>query len=127
MNQESKEYRNPKVDKIIVTLAMLFLFAGVLAFYLLSGSATLIRLAGLFGGIVIALALAFFSESGRTFLRFCRDSWREVQKVVWPTRKEAVQMTGIVFVFVLIVALFLWFSDKALEYVLYDLILGWRR
>ena len=50
----------------------------------------------------------------------------EVRKVVWPTRKEAMQMTGYVFAFVVVMALFLWLTDKSLEWVLYDLILGWK-
>jgi len=52
---------------------------------------------------------------------------REVKKVVWPTRKEALQMTAYVFAFVVVMALFLWLTDKTLEWVLYDLILGWKR
>ena len=51
----------------------------------------------------------------------------EVKKVVWPTRKEALQMTGYVFAFVVVMALFLWLTDKTLEWLLYDLILGWKR
>ncbi len=58
---------------------------------------------------------------------FGRDSWREVGKVVWPSRKEALQMTGYVFAFVVVMALFLFLTDKTLEWVLYDLILGWKR
>ena len=51
----------------------------------------------------------------------------ETRKVVWPTRKEAMQMTAYVFAFVFVMALFLWLTDKTLEWVLYDLILGWKR
>jgi preprotein translocase subunit SecE len=54
------------------------------------------------------------------------DAVRETKKVVWPTRKEAMQMTGYVFAFVFVMALFLWLTDKTLEWVLYDLILRWR-
>ena len=49
------------------------------------------------------------------------------QKDLWPTRKEALQMTGYVFAFVVVMALFLWITDKTLEWVLYDLVLGWKR
>ena len=52
---------------------------------------------------------------------------REVNKVVWPTRKESTQMTLYVFAFVVIMALFLWLTDKTLEWVFYDLILGWKK
>jgi preprotein translocase subunit SecE len=50
-----------------------------------------------------------------------------VGKVVWPSRKESLQMTGYVFAFVVVMALFLWLADKTIEWLLYDLILGWRR
>jgi preprotein translocase subunit SecE len=52
---------------------------------------------------------------------------REVRKVVWPERKEAIQMTLYVFGFVVVMALFLWLTDKALAWVLYDLVLGWKK
>ena len=74
-----------------------------------------------------AVALFFTSESGRQLVAFGRDSVRETKKVVWPSRKEAMQMTGYVFAFVAVMALFLWITDKTLEWVLYDLILGWKR
>jgi preprotein translocase subunit SecE len=66
------------------------------------------------------------SESGKA-VAFGRDAWREVKKVVWPTRKEAIQMTAYVFAFVVVMALFLWLTDKTLEWVFYDLILGWKK
>ena len=46
--------------------------------------------------------------------------------MVWPSRKEATQITGVVFGFVVVMAIFLWGTDKLLEFVLYSLILGWR-
>ena len=67
-----------------------------------------------------------FAESGKRLIAFGRDAWREVQKVVWPTRKETIQTTAFVFAFAVIMALFLWTTDKTLEWVFYDLILGWR-
>lgn len=67
------------------------------------------------------------SEWGRQFVGFARDAGKEVKKVVWPTRKETMQMTAYVFAFVVLMALFLWLTDKTLEWLLYDLILGWRK
>jgi preprotein translocase subunit SecE len=58
---------------------------------------------------------------------FGRDSWKEVKKVVWPTRREAIQMTAYVIGFCVIMALFLWTTDKTLEWLLYDVILGWKK
>ena len=78
-------------------------------------------------GIAAATAVAWYTEPGRRFFDFAREAWAETKKVVWPTRKEAMQMTGYVFAFVVVMALFLWLTDKTLEWVLYDLILGWKR
>ena len=73
-----------------------------------------------------AVAVFFTAEPGRQLIAYGRDSVREVKKVVWPARKEAMQMTAYVFAFVFVMSLFLWFTDKTLEWVLYDLVLGWR-
>jgi preprotein translocase subunit SecE len=77
--------------------------------------------------LAAAVGVVFTSDSGKQLTAFGRDSIRETKKVVWPTRKEAMQMTGYVFAFVFVMALFLWITDKTLEWVLYDLVLGWRR
>ena len=74
-----------------------------------------------------AVAMFFTSETGRQLIAFGRDAVKETKKVVWPARKEAMQMTGYVFAFVVVMALFLFLTDKTLEWVLYDLILGWKR
>ena len=67
------------------------------------------------------------SDTGKQFVAFGQDAVREVKKVVWPERKEAMQITAYVFVFVVVMALFLWLTDKTLEWVFYDLILGWKK
>ena len=83
------------------------------------------------GVLVVGLGLAaiafFISETGKQLIAFGNDAWREVRKVVWPSRKEAVQITLYVFGFVLIMALVLWLTDKTLEWLIYDLILGWKK
>jgi preprotein translocase subunit SecE len=78
-------------------------------------------------GVAAAVVVFWTSEPGKALLAFGRDAWREVKKVVWPARKEAVQMTAYVFVFVLVMAVFLWLTDKTLEWLFYDLILGWKK
>jgi len=78
---------------------------------------------------VLGAAVAVFltSDYGKQLIGFGRESVREVRKVVWPERKEAMQITLYVFGFVLVMALFLWLTDKTLEWVLYDLVLGWKK
>lgn len=114
-------------DKIKIVLAIIAVIAGVVGFYVLSDKTTAVRAAALVGGLIVAVAIAWTSTSGRDFVNFAKESVRETKKVVWPTRRETMQMTAIVFGFVLVMAIFLWGTDKILEVVLYDLILGWKR
>jgi len=113
-------------DKAKLAGAVLLLLAGIVAFYYLGKQDLWVRVVALLALLGAAVALFFTSESGKQLIAFGRDSVREVKKVVWPTRKEAIQMTGYVFAFVFVMALFMWLTDKTLEWVLYDLILGWR-
>lgn len=114
-------------DKVKVGAAVALVLAALAAFYLLGKQGAVAQWGALVVGIAAAVAVFFTSEPGREFIAFGRDSWREVKKVVWPTRKETLQMTGYVFAFVVVMALFLWLTDKTLEWVFYDLILGWRK
>ena len=114
-------------DKIKVVAAILLLVAGLAGFYVLSASPMVLRLTSVLGGIVAAIAMAWFTEPGRRFFKFAQESVTETKKVVWPTRKESIQTAGAVFAFVVVMAAFLWISDKSLEYLLYDLILGWKK
>jgi preprotein translocase subunit SecE len=113
-------------DKAKLAAAALLLVGSIAAFYLLAAQGTWVRVAVLLALLVAAAGVFFTSESGKQLIAFARDSVKEVKKVVWPTRKEALQMTGYVFAFVVVMALFLWLTDKTLEWVLYDLLLGWR-
>ena len=114
-------------DKAKLAAAGVLVIAAVAVFYALGKQDLWLRVGALVLLLVAAIALFFTSESGKQLIAFGRDSAREVRKVVWPTRKEATQMTLYVFAFVVVMALFLWFTDKTLEWVLYDLILGWKR
>ena len=114
-------------DKAKLAGSVLLLLASIFAFYYLGKQDLWLRVAALLALIVAAVALFFTSEPGKQLIAFGRDAVREVKKVVWPTRKEAGQMTGYVFAFVVVMALFMWLTDKTLEWALYDLVLGWRR
>ena len=114
-------------DKAKLAGSVLLLLASIFAFYYLGKQDLWLPVAALLALIVAAEALFFTSEPGKHLIAFGRDAVREVKKVVWPTRKEAGQMTGYVFAFVVVMALFMWLTDKTLEWALYDLVLGWRR
>lgn len=113
-------------DKAKLAVAALLVVGAVVAFYLLGKQGIWVRVGALFALLAAGVALFFVTEPGRQLIAYSRDSVREVKKVVWPTRNEALQMTGYVFAFVFVMALFLWLTDKTLEWLLYDLILGWR-
>ena len=114
-------------DKAKLAVAGLLVVAGVVAFYVLAKQDLWMRVGALLVLMAAAVATFFTSEMGKELIAYGRDSIREVKKVVWPTRKEALQMTGYVFAFVFVMALFLFLTDKTLEWLLYDLILGWKR
>lgn len=114
-------------DKAKLAAAVVLAVGAIAAFYLLSRQGALVQWIVLLVGLAAAVAVFASSENGRQLLAFGRDSWREVRKVVWPARKEAIQMTAYVFAFVVVMSIFLWFTDKTLEWVFFDLILGWRK
>ncbi len=114
-------------DKIKFALALLLLIAGVAGFYLLSEQAAIIRVLAVLAGVASATAVAWNTEPGQVFFGFAKESAGEAKKVVWPSRKETLQTTGLVFAFVVVMALFLWLTDKSVEWVLYDVVLGWRK
>ncbi|WP_119354729.1 preprotein translocase subunit SecE [Azohydromonas sediminis] len=122
----SVETVSTSADRAKLAVAALLVVGGVAAFYLLASSDLWLRLLALLGLLAAGVVVFFTSESGKQLIAFGRDAVKETRKVVWPTRKEATQMTGYVFAFVFVMALFLWLTDKTLEWVLYGLVLGWR-
>ncbi|VUZ24954.1 Uncharacterised protein [uncultured Comamonas sp.] len=113
-------------DKAKLAAAILLVVAAIAGFYTLSKQGALVQWGALLVGVAAAVAVFLISEPGKQLVGFSKDSVKEVKKVVWPTRKESVQMTLYVFAFAVVMALFLWLTDKTLEWVLYDLVLGWR-
>jgi preprotein translocase subunit SecE len=126
MATQNVETVTSKADLALVALAVLAAVAGVLGFTFLTEQPMLARVGVLIGGLVVAIVIAWFSQSGKRFLAYARESYEETKRVVWPSRKETVSTTGIVFGFVVIMAIFLFLIDKSLEWVLYDTLLSWR-
>lgn len=114
-------------DKIKFALALLLVAAGVAGFYLLGEAALILRILSVLAGVAAGVAVAWFTDPGQRFFVFSQEAWVETKKVAWPSRKETVQTTGVVFAFVVVMAIFLWLTDKSLEWVFYDLILGWKK
>lgn len=102
------------VDKIKLLIAVLLVAAGVVGFYLLPEMPALVRVLMVLAGLAAGAVVAYFTAPGKAFFAFAGEARDETRKVVWPTRKETVQTTGIVLVFVFVMALFLWIVDSVL-------------
>jgi preprotein translocase subunit SecE len=127
MSAANIENVSTSADKVKLVLVVALVVAALGGFYTLTEQGPLIQWSALLGGLAVAVVVFLVSLPGRQLVAFGNDAWREVNKVVWPTRKESTQMTLYVFAFVVIMALFLWLTDKTLEWVFYDLILGWKK
>ncbi len=115
------------IDKVKLGVAALLVALGIWGYYWLAEQALVLRVLAVVAGILAGAAVAWFSAPGRQFAVFADEAVTEVKKVVWPTRKETMQTTAAVFAFVVVMAVFLWISDKGLEWVLYEVILGWKK
>jgi preprotein translocase subunit SecE len=114
-------------DKIKFALALVILAAGVAGFLpALRAGNDFARPRGSCW-VALGIAVAWKTEPGQRFFTFANEAVVEAKKVVWPSRKETMQTTGAVFAFVVVMALFLYLTDKSLEWVLYDLVLGWKK
>jgi preprotein translocase subunit SecE len=127
MATQQVETVSTSADKAKLGVAVLLVIGAIVGFYMLSKQGAVVQWAALLLGLAAAVAVFMMSESGKEFVAFGRDAWREAKKVVWPTRKETMQMTAYVFGFVVIMAIFLWTTDKMLEWAIFDLFLGWRK
>ena len=101
-------------DKLKLVVAFLLVVAGIAGFYYLQDSASVVKLASVLVGLLLAAGVAWTSESGKRFMVFGKDSVAEAKRVVWPTRKETLQTTGVVILFAITMALFLWAVDASL-------------
>jgi preprotein translocase subunit SecE len=101
-------------DKIKLLIAVLLVIAGLAGYYFFADAPTVVRVLSVLAGLVLGAVVAGLSATGKQFFAFAIDSKKEAEKVVWPTRKETIQMTGVVMLFVLVMAVFLWAVDGVL-------------
>ena len=127
MSNTSIETVTSVTDKLKLGLAVLVIIAGIVGFSVLESKLpTVARVAIFVASLALAALIAWMSEPGRRTIAFAHESYNEVKRVVWPTRKETLQMTGIVFAFVAIMGLFLWVLDKLVQWLLFSVLLGWK-
>jgi preprotein translocase subunit SecE len=126
MNKTEVQTVSGATDKVLVAIALLLVLVGVVGFSFWSDQPMVLRVGLLLGGILLGLGVAWFSEPGRRFIGFAREAYEETKRVTWPGRDETLKTTGVVFLFVGVMALFLFLVDKGVEKVLYDWVLGWK-
>jgi preprotein translocase subunit SecE len=106
------------MDKFKIGLALACVVAGVGAYYYFSETAQVLRVLMVLGGMLVAAGVAWLSAPGREFFAFAQEAWAEAGRVSWPTRKETMQTTAIVFAFVVVMALFLFAVDTTLAWII---------
>ena len=108
------EAQGSMLDTVKLLLALLVLLVGIAGFYYFSESSLLYRVLGLLAMVGVAIGVSVTTVKGRSLIGFLGSSRTEVRKMVWPTRAETMQTTLMVFILVVILAIFLWFVDMLL-------------
>jgi preprotein translocase subunit SecE len=104
-------------DKIKIVLAVALLAAGIAGFYVWPDSLMIVRVGMVLAGAIFGVAVFWTSAPGKQFFAFAGSAVEETKRVVWPTRKETIQTTGLVFAFVVVMAVFLWLVDTGLMWI----------
>jgi preprotein translocase subunit SecE len=103
-----------KLDPLKWLFAILLVGGGLFSFYYFEEVSHLLRIVALLASVGIAVFVASKTETGRYTLDFIRESHLEIRKVVWPTREETLQMTGVVILMVVILSILIWVIDSIL-------------
>lgn len=112
------------IDKIKLILAGLVIVAAVAIYYQFSDWLQVVRVGVMLSGVVLAVGIVMTTVVGQAAATFVKGANIERQKVVWPSRPEAMQVTGLVIVMVILFGLYLWLLDTLSFYGIYNLILG---
>jgi preprotein translocase subunit SecE len=114
MNAKTDTTHSNKLDTLKWLLVVLLVSAGIISFYYFDEHSVLLRVGSLLVIVVLATLIAKTTSKGRSTLDFLQQSHLEIRRVVWPTRQETMQMTGVVLLLVLLVALIIWGLDSIL-------------
>lgn len=111
-------------DKALILLAVLVLIAGVFGYYYFDQLLTIWRILGFVAGLIVAFLLMMPTEMGQNMAAFSSKAVNEGKKVVWPARREATQITGIVILGAILASLMIWAADSVIFKAVYDWVLG---
>ena len=102
-------------DKLKLILAVLIVAGGIGGFYYFDDKPDLVQVAIVLAAAVLAVIVVAPTAFGRSAWEFSKGARLELRKVVWPARKETMQVTLIVFVMVILVAVYMWVIDWGLH------------
>ena len=108
---------NETVNKIIWTISIIAGFSAVILFTYLENLGLLYRVLLLVGLLISSLGLLSQTNFGKGAVKLIGDARSEVAKVVWPSRGETTQMSVIVLIMILILALVFWGLDTLLSFL----------
>jgi len=114
MNAKTETSSANKLDTIKWLGVWLLIAAGLASFYYFTETSVLLRVILLLATSGAAVFIALQTAKGQSAWSFTQETHIEVRKVVWPTRQETLQMTGVVLLMVIIVALMIWAIDSIL-------------
>lgn len=114
MNASTEQEPNGSLDFLKWGVIVLLLAGAVVGNYMFAEQSILTRAIAVVALVIIAGFVAMQTVKGRLAVAFAKESRIEIRKVVWPTRQEAVQTTGIVLFATLIMSLILWGLDSIL-------------
>jgi len=117
MSAKTDTTHSNKLDTLKWLLVVLLVSAGIISFYYFDDHSLLLRVISLLVVVFIATLIAKTTSKGRSALEFLQQSHLEIRRVVWPTRQETIQMSGIVLLLVLLVALIIWALDSILLWI----------
>jgi|AntDeeMinimDraft_5_1070356.scaffolds.fasta_scaffold09767_4 preprotein translocase subunit SecE len=112
------EVQQTRHDGLKWVAVVALLAVAVVANTYFSGVGLLYRVLGVVVLCVLAAAVALTTTKGRSLVTLARESKKEIQRVIWPTRPETVQTTAIVLVAVMVVGLLLWLLDTLLGWAM---------
>ena len=116
MQDKDKIENKSLKDRLIWLCVTVLALAGIVIHYYYANVKKFYYFIGL-GWVVFLLSAAFmlyYTALGKKFVRFCKEAQGELRKILWPTKKEAMQVSFMVIVVVLVVAVLLWFLDSLL-------------
>ncbi len=106
------------MEQVKLLASVLVLVAASVLFMYFSEESLLYRVLGVLMSVGVSVGIFLTTERGRTTATFLKAARIELRKVIWPTRTETLQTTLIVFVMVLLVAIFLWALDMLLAWLM---------